>query len=168
MEMEKAMARKNAQVTPITEAKPKKKKWLLRIMIVLVMLAGGGGAAWYAMEESSRAPKTGVPEGKASAFVPLEPFTVNLQPEHGDQYLQVGVVLKVTEPDTVNAIKLHMPEVRSRILLLLSGKKASEISTVPGKLRLSTEIMNEARQPIGPQNVQQGIISVLFTSFVIQ
>jgi flagellar FliL protein len=80
----------------------------------------------------------------------------------------VGLVLKVTESATATAIKLYMPEIRNRILLLLSSKKASEVSTVAGKQQLSTEIMGEAKQPIPSQEDQQGIVGVLFTSFVIQ
>ena len=156
------------KVTPIAEAKPKKKRGLLKIMAALIMLATGGGAAWYAMDKPAAAPETAVPQEKPPVFVTLEPFTVNLQPESGDQYLQVGLVLKVAELATVSAIKLQMPDIRNRILLLLSSKKASEISTVAGKQRLSAEIMNEVKQPIGTQQVQQGVISVFFTSFVIQ
>jgi flagellar FliL protein len=161
-------AKKEAQVTPIVAAKPKKKSWLLKIVIALVVLAAGGVAAWYAMEKSAPAKDAAVPQEKPSVFVPLEPFTVNLQPENGDQYLQVWLVLKVADPVTVDAVKLQMPEIRNRILLLLTSKKASEISTVAGKQRLSAEIVNETRQSIVSQKLQQGIISVFFTSFVIQ
>ncbi len=98
----------------------------------------------------------------------LESFTVNLQPQNGDQYLQVGLVLKVAEAATADAVKLQMPEIRNRILLLLTSKKASEISTVEGKQRLSAEIKDQTRQSLASQKTQQGIISVFFTSFVIQ
>ena len=161
-------AKQEAQVTPGAQVKPKKKSWLLKIVLALLVLAGGGGAAWDAMEQPSATPEAAAPKEKPPVFVTLEPFTVNLQPENGDQYLQVGLVLKVAEPATVDAVKLQMPEVRNRILLLLSSKKASEILTVAGKQQLSAEIMNEARQSIGSEKLQQGLISVFFTSFVIQ
>lgn len=157
--------KQESKLAPVAEAKPKKKRGLLKILVALTVLAGGGGAAWYAMEEPA-ALQAAVPQEKPPIFVTLEPFTVNLQPEIGDQYLQVGLVLKVSEAATVNAVKLHMPDIRNRILLLLSSKKASEISTVAGKQRLSAEIMNEVKQPIG--SPQQGVASVFFTSFVIQ
>ena len=161
-------AKKDAQVTPIAAAKPKKKSWLLKIVIALVVLAGGGVGAWYAMEKSAPAKDSAPPQEKPPVFVTLESFTVNLQPENGDQYLQVGLVLKVAESATVDAVKLQMPEIRNRILLLLTSKKASEISTVAGKQLLSTQIMNEVRLSVASQKIQQGITSVFFTSFVIQ
>jgi flagellar protein FliL len=137
-------------------------------VIALVVIAGGGVAAWYAMEKSAPTKDATLPQEKPSVFVTLEPFTVNLQPENGDQYLQVGLVLKVTESVTADAVKLQMPEIRNRILLLLTSKKASDISTVAGKQLLSTEIMGEIKQSVAPQKIQQGIINVFFTSFVIQ
>jgi flagellar FliL protein len=166
--MAKNAAKQETRITPIAEAKPKKKSRLLKIVIALMVLAGGAGAAWYAMEKPAATPNGAVPREKSPSFVPLESFTVNLQPENGDQYLQVGLVLKVTESTTGDAVKLYMPEIRNRILLLLSSKKASEVSTVAGKQRLSAEIMGEARQPIPSQEIQQGIVGVFFTSFVIQ
>lgn len=171
--MAKSAPKQEAQVTPIADAKskpkPKKKGWFLKIVIVLMVLAGGGGgAAWYAMETPSGKTESAASVEKPPVFVTLESFTVNLQPENGDQYLQVGLVLKVTDSATVDTIKMHMPEIRNRILLLLSNKKASEISTVPGKQQLSAEIMYEARRPIASKQIQQGIIGAFFTSFVIQ
>jgi flagellar FliL protein len=174
----KNSAGKEAQATPAAEAKPQKKGRLLKIVIALVVLTGGAGGAWYAMQEPAAedsaaekgavAPEAAVPKEKPPVFVTLEPFTVNLQPDNGDQYLQVGLVVKVTETATTDAIKQQMPEIRNRVLLLLSSKKASEISTVAGKQQLSTEVMNEVRQPLGPEKLQQGITGVLFTSFIIQ
>ncbi|MBI1989995.1 MAG: flagellar basal body-associated protein FliL [Betaproteobacteria bacterium] len=166
--MAKSAAKQETQVTPIADAKPKKKSWLLKIVIALVVLAGGGAAAWVAMEKPATTQDAAAPQEKPPVFVTLESFTVNLQPQNGDQYLQVGLVLKVAEAATADAVKLQMPEIRNRILLLLTSKKASEISTVEGKQRLSTEIKDEARQSLVSQKTQQGIISVFFTSFVIQ
>jgi len=166
--MAKSAAKQEAQVTPIAEAKPKKKGQLLKIVIALVVLMGGAGIAWYAMQEPVAAPETAAPKEKPPVFVPLESFIVNLQPENGDQYLQVGLVVKVVEATTADGIKQQMPEIRNRILLLLSSKKASEISTLAGKQQLITEVMNEVRQPLGSEKLQQGIIGVFFTSFVIQ
>ena len=148
---------------------PKKKGKLLKIMLALAVLAGGGGrAAWYMMKQPAAEQKDAAPQEKPAIFLNLDPFTVNLQPEAEDQYLQVGLTLKISEPSAADVIKLHTPEIRNRILLLLSDKKASEISTSEGKQQLSTEILNAARQPIASQKTQQEIIDVLFTSFVIQ
>jgi flagellar FliL protein len=161
-------------------APAKKKLSLVKILLMLTLLLGGaGGAAWYFLrdhqpEEATKpgAAKTSAAKpipAKPPVFVPLEPFTVNLQREDASpQYLQVGLSLKVTDAAVGDAIKLHMPEIRNRVLLLLSGKKASEISTPEGKQTLSTELTREIVQPLASTAAATGLDSVLFTSFVIQ
>ena len=148
---------------------PKKKGKLLKIMLALAVFAGvGGGVAWYMMKQPAAEQADAAPQEKPPTFLNLDSFTVNLQPEAEDQYLQVGLTLKLTEPSAADAIKLHTPEIRNRILLLLSDKKASEISTSEGKQQLSMEILNATKQSIASQKTQQEISDVLFTSFVIQ
>lgn len=163
-------------------AAPKKKRALLKILLLLTLpLGAAGGGAWYFLggQEPEAQAKPGVAAAKGAAakavsskpplFMALEPFTVNLQ--HDDtspQYLQVGFSLKVVDDSYVAAIKLYMPEIRNRILLLLSSKKASEISTLEGKKALSTELIKEIAQPLAGRVPAHGLDSVLFTSFVIQ
>ena len=154
------------------EAQPKKKskKKLVLMLTALLLLGGGGGAAWYFNSETTLEAETKkhAEPAKPPVFVTLENFTVNLQPEVGDQYLQTAIVLKVASMETSDLIKMHMPEVRNRILLLLSSKKASGLTSVQGKEVLSSEILALLKKPFSPQGDPQEIESVFFTSFVIQ
>jgi flagellar FliL protein len=61
-----------------------------------------------------------------------------------------------------------MPEIRNRVLLLLSSKKASEISTLAGKNELSAELKHAVAQSLAGDPTARALDSVLFTSFVIQ
>jgi flagellar FliL protein len=61
-----------------------------------------------------------------------------------------------------------MAKVRSRVLLLLSGKKASEINTVDGKRQLAGEILATLKEPFVEHGDPQEVADVLFTSFIIQ
>lgn len=160
--------------------------WLKIGLALLLLLAIAGGGAWYflhdsgseadgkpgAVKKASKAEK--VAAAKAAAAIPpvfatLEPFIVNLQHEDAaPQYLQVGLVVKVSDDAVTDAIKLHTPEIRNRVLLLLSGKRASEISTPEGKQALSTELMHEIGEPLAGSVPKKAISAVLFTSFVIQ
>ncbi len=161
-------------IPPDDAPKPKKsrKKLGLILLITLLLLGGGGGAWWYFMgdDDDAEGVEKKVKNDKPTppVFVSLEPFTVNLQPEGGEHYLQVGMTLQVVSKEDVDQIKLYMPQIRSRILLLLSSKKASEISTVEGKKKLSAEIMTQVNQPLTPQAKAQSVSNVFFTSFVIQ
>ena len=98
----------------------------------------------------------------------MEPFTVNLQQEGSDQFLQISMTIQVSDEKQVEEIKLYMPQVRSRILLLLSGKKASEVNTAEGKKKLADEIIAQIKQPFVAGGKPQDVSNVFFTSFVIQ
>jgi flagellar protein FliL len=156
-----------------------KKKLMIMLVAGLLVLGGGGGAGWYflsggeaeAQEESSPKKKKKEKKEKSDVkaeYVPVDAFTVNLQPENGDQYLQVQFTLQVDGPEQTILVKDNMAKVRSRVLLLLSGKKASEINTVAGKQQLAAEIKAVVQQPFEEDGDEQGISDVLFTSFIIQ
>ena len=155
-----------------------KKKLMIMAIAGVLVLGGGGGAGWYFLHGSGDAesahaedaPKKKKKKDKAvkAEYVPIEAFTVNLQPETGDQYLQVQFTLQVEGPEQVVLIKDNMAKVRSRVLLLLSGKKASEINTVEGKQQLAAEIKAVVQVPFDEGGDEQDVADVLFTSFIIQ
>lgn len=153
------------------------KKKLIIIILASVLVAGGvgGGAAWYFLhgkgdqeESSSKKKKHSATKAGPPVFVPIDSFTVNLQPENGEQYLQIAFTLQVGNAEEMDSIKLNMPKVRSRLLLLLSGKKASELNTVEGKQQLAAEIINQVNQPFEDKGPEQDVTDVLFTAFIIQ
>jgi flagellar FliL protein len=174
----KADPKAEAAVAPAAGGKSK-----LFIMIgaaVLVLLLGAG-AGWYFLHGSAEEGADSAKKEHAGSsskkkkkdehppeYLAIEPFTVNLQPENGDQYLQVAFTLQVNGAEQAEVIKTNMAKVRSRVLLLLSGKKASEINTVEGKQRLAGEILAVVKEPFAEQGEPQEISDVLFTSFIIQ
>ena len=164
-----------AQDAEQEELKPKKSsKKLIVILLVLVLIAGGGGAAaWYFMTQQHKPDEHKPVEAKVEApkppvFLTLETFTVNLQPDPETQYLQTDITLKVGSAETGEFLKLHMPEVRNRLLLLLSSKKASDLLTLEGKKALSTEIIEQLKEPFNAGEKPQEVLGVSFTSFVVQ
>ena len=154
------------------------KKKLMIIAIAGVLLLGGGACAgWFflhgsgdaeAHEEAPKKKKKEKKEAVKAEYVPIEQFVVNLQPENGDQYLQIQFTLQVDGPEQAVLVKDNMAKVRSRVLLLLSGKKASEISTIEGKQQLAAEIKAVVQAPFDEGGDEQEVSDVLFTSFIIQ
>jgi flagellar FliL protein len=155
-----------------------KGKLFIMIGAAVLVLGLGGGAGWYFLhgsgddaaepakkEHSARKKKK---DEHPPEYLAIEPFTVNLQPENGDQYLQVAFTLQVDGPEQAELIKTNMAKVRSRVLLLLSGKKSSEISTVEGKQQLAGEILAVVKTPFSEHGEEQDVSDVLFTSFIIQ
>ena len=175
------------------EAAPKKSKKLLIIILAVVLLVVlGGGAAFMLLKKGDHeegdeevAEETAKPKKKdkkkdaqaAPVFVNMEPFTVNLVPETGDQYLQVVLSLEIEDAAADAALKAVMPKIRNNITLLLSGKKPSELLPKAGKEKLAEELKDEINSAIEPPTkTKKGelimpdgpVKAVLFTSFIIQ
>jgi flagellar FliL protein len=169
-----------AEAAPAPAAGGKSKLFIMIGAAVLV-LGLGAGAGWYFLHGSTADGAGSAKKEHADAsskkkkkdehppeYLPIEPFTVNLQPENGDQYLQVAFTLQVDGAEQAELIKANMAKVRSRVLLLLSGKKASEINTVEGKQQLAGEILAVVKEPFAEHGEGQEVSDVLFTSFIIQ
>jgi flagellar FliL protein len=139
----------------------------LAVALVLVLVAGGAGAWFFLQKDGAGAVAKAKPPAPP-VFLPLDPFTVNLQGQGGEQFLQVGITLQVARQPEVDKVKLYMPQVRSRLLLHLSGKTAAQISTVEGKIALADEIVALMKKPFAPGAEPLAIDNVYFTSFVIQ
>lgn len=176
------------------EAPKKKSKKLLIIIVavVLLLVVGGGAAAFFLMkggdhaDDEEAAEETAKPKDKEKkkkkaeahpVFMALETFIVNMIPETGDQYLQVILSLELEGPEAEVEVKQHLPKIRNDLTLLLSSKKASEIMSKAGKEQLAEDLKNEVNTIINPpKKSKKGevvmpdgpVISVLFTSFIIQ
>jgi len=156
-----------------------KKKLIIMILAAVLVLGAGAGGGWYFSQSAAahgdeEAPakehkkkKKKNPEAKPE-YVPVDAFTVNLQPENGEQYLQVQFTLQVAGAEQATLVKDNMAVVRNRVLLLLSGKKSSEINTVQGKQQLAAEIRESITEPFEKDGDEQEVSDVLFTSFIIQ
>jgi len=151
--------------------KGKGKRQLIIIIIAILSVFASGGGVWYYMQAQLKEAlgETAEPKPIPTTFVELDIFTINLMPEESNQYLQVGLTVKTTESDEViKEIGKQMPAIRNKILILLSSKTAAEISSVDGKKQLSTQIVDEIKQSIDSEEMQEQILEVLFTAFVIQ
>lgn len=144
---------KPAAQKPEAPAVPKNSKKTLIMgagAILLVIIAAGAG--WYfakGKNSAAHVEEIKVVAPKTPIFVVLDPFTVNLQRESSDQYLQIGISLKLFETDIEARIKASLPEIRSKILQLLTTKKASELLTAEGKKQLIKEILSLGNSSIG-------------------
>ena len=53
-------------------------------------------------------------------------------PDEGEHFLQSTMVLRVADAHVGDSLKLYMPELKHRIIMLLSSKKPSTLATVEG------------------------------------
>jgi flagellar FliL protein len=148
-----AVAAVKSEPAPAEEApRAGGKKSIIKLALVALLVVGaaGGGAWWHFSHKDAEAAKEAkdVPP-KPPVFFPLDTFTVNLQLVDNPQFLQTGITLKVADGATVEELKLHMPVVRDRILMLMSSRKAVDLLTVEGKRQLSDDIVTSMNQILG-------------------
>lgn len=145
---------KEPEASAAPAAGKKKKPIVLIAIIAVVLLAGGGAAAFFLLggkkdKGGEHAEEAAEEHAKPPVYVTLEPFTVNLTSEGNERFLQVGIDLKVSAPDVAEKVKLHMPEIKNGILLLLTSKRAEELGAVEGKNVLREEVRDIVNKSIG-------------------
>jgi flagellar protein FliL len=166
-----------APAAPAEGEAPKKgsKKLIIIIAAVVLLLVVGGGGALYMMkkkaadaEAAAAAEEDGggaehakpakeakkAEHGKSEhegppAFVPLEPFVVNLTDRESERFAQVGISLQVEDHKMVEEMKAYMPAIRNAVLLILSHKSSEELLSIEGKQKLAEEIRREAARAMG-------------------
>jgi flagellar FliL protein len=152
------------------EAKAGKSKMVPILLVVILLLLAGGGAGGYFLYKRSSTPAVAVVP--PPVFFALEPFTVNLASDPdgdgSDHYLHLGLTFKIGSAKEEHTLTEYLPEVRSHILLLLSSKKPSDLSTVAGKQKLSDELRTTVEKTFEHESTPPKISGVLLTDFVIQ
>lgn len=152
--------KEEGNVAEVPAKKPSSKRRLL-ILVGMLLLSIGGGSAWFMLgdkhsgsgQAQAKPVKPVAPE-RPPLFLALEAFTVNLQPQASDQYLQTEITLRVAGQEVVDQIKLHMPEVRNRVLMLLSTKAAQELTSTAGKQKLADDIRTEITRVVDPDAIE--------------
>lgn len=144
----------DAAAAPAPAAKSRK----TLIIVAAAVLLAAAGAGWMFLGGSSGGDAQARPEaGRKSlgtpVFLPLDPFIVNLQPQTSGQFLQVDVTLRVADSQVVNDLKTLMPEVRDRVLRLLSTKTAQELAAPGGREKLAEAVRIEVTSVIDPDAV---------------
>lgn len=155
-----------------TAVKKKGSKKILWIALALLLaLGGGGGAVWYL--KFSQTDKDTAAHDKAPAvshatpiFLQMDPYTVNLKPD--GQFLQATFTLQMETEEEAAKVRMYMPQIRSRMLLMLSNKTVEELSTVEGKKMLITQIVALVEEPYQVGFGHTKVANVFITSFVIQ
>ena len=157
------MATSTETVSP--PGKSKKKIFIIMGVLVLVLAGLGGG---YFFMKSKSAPAPVERKAESPIFLPLEPFTVNLQPGGRSRFLHVSVTLKLADAASQAQMTQYLPEVRSRVLSTLSNREAESLATPEDRTRLSGEIMQSLSQSFGPNTPKQKITGVMFITFMLQ
>jgi flagellar FliL protein len=150
------------------------KLWLILIVVLVVLLGAGGAAGWMLFNKHSK-PATGdktvadtaAPKrAEKPVFLDLDSFTVNL--EGGDRLLYVGMTLQLGDEATQEFLRAHLPQVRNRMLMVLSGQDADALITSDGKQKLAEAIRASLLKQFAGAQPALLVDKVLFTQFIVQ
>lgn len=149
-------------------AKRKSSIWVILLVLIAVAASAGGGYSWWVLNKSKPAVAKVVPV--IPVFMPLETFTVNLvTPDNNlDRVLYIGLTLRLPDDSTRAKLNDYLPEVRSRLLLLLSRQSADSLANEEGKQRLVAEIKSVLSPPMVKGQPNQVVSDVLFTAFILR
>lgn len=180
------MAKKQAPPTPAAEGGEKaggkgKLKLIILVVVILLLAIGGsvgatlfflgkdkGGAQEKPAEEAS-SESAAAPVKQPAIYEAIAPaFIANYKFQGRQRYMQVSVALMARNQAELDALKVHMPLIRNRLVMLFSGQDFSALMTPVGKELLrsqATAVVQElAQKEIGKPVVEQ----VLFTNIVLQ
>jgi flagellar FliL protein len=177
------MAKKPAPKPPAADGGEKaggKGKLKLIILIVVALLLAIGlsvGATWFLLSKDKKDDQPATEESTASAPVVRQPalyesiapaFIANYKHQGRQRYMQVSVALMARNQAELDALKVHMPLIRNRLVMLFSGQDFGTLMTPVGKEMLrnqATAVVQElAQKETGKTVVEQ----VLFTNIVLQ
>ena len=108
--------------------------------------------------------------GKQPAIyeVLMPAFVVNFNHKGRQRYMQVSIALMSRDQAALDALKVHMPLLRNRLVMLLSSQDFEALKTLVGKEMLrqqaTASVQELAQKEIGKLAIEQ----VLFTNFVLQ
>jgi flagellar FliL protein len=151
-----------------------KKLVIIIAAVVLLLVLGGGGAVFMMKKKAAEAEAAAAAEddggegehakpakeakkpehGKGEhagppAFVPLDPFVVNLADRESERFAQIGITLQVDDAHLAEEMKAYMPAIRNAVLMILSHKSSEELLSTEGKVKLAEEIRRDAARAMG-------------------
>jgi flagellar FliL protein len=160
-------------------ASAKKKKLLLLAGVMAALLLVGVAATLFArgvFDGKGSADSSEVEPATAAASVPsaarylaLEPpFLTNYSVEGRQRYLQLSLTLMAREQSVLEAANQHMPLIRNRIVLLLSGENFHQLQSDLGRRQLQEKILVAVQEILQAETGIPGIEQVYFTGLVMQ
>ncbi len=124
----------------------------------------GADAKGEGEAEQDASQTTGKLKTTPTTLVSLAPLTVNLSDTGASKYLKIGIDIELTSADAAKEVERQKARIRDAIIILLSSKSYSTLSTTSGKIAAKNEIASRINQILQTPRV----IQVYFTDFVVQ
>ncbi|MBA4285332.1 MAG: hypothetical protein C0434_07340 [Xanthomonadaceae bacterium] len=108
-------------------------------------------------------------KGGSALYVPLTPsFVVNVGDSDASHFLQIEMQVRAKNAAAVDALKLHDPQIRNAILMLLGAQALNEVTSREGKEALQKKVLAEIQRILKAETGKTGVDAIYFTSFVMQ
>ncbi len=186
----------DAALAAVVSAAKKKKLVMLGGLVAAILLLAGGGT-WFALhllsdkepvvaeqpvveEESKDAKDPKAAKGKAAAKVEKpkkEPavydafesaFLANYLVNGRQHYVQLSLTLMARDEEAFVGLHTHMPLIRNRVVMLLSGEEFAALQTDEGRVQLQHKLLVAIQEILQKETGKSGIEQVFFTNFVMQ
>ncbi|MEM7079563.1 MAG: flagellar basal body-associated FliL family protein [Pseudomonadota bacterium] len=147
------------------------KKMLLFGGAIIVAIGGGiGGTLFFLGGDPEPVAETPVVEKKKTAvYHKMRPaFIINYITGAKPRFLQAEFTLMARHEDTLEAVVLHMPLIRSEVVSYLTEQNFLELQTQEGKENIRGGIVDLVNRVLTSYKVENGVESALITNFVLQ
>jgi len=151
-------------------------KKVILIAVAVLLLAGiGVGAMLFLKEEPPADEEAAVAATEKPARVAdpvyqgLDPdFVVAFQDPKTVRFVKLSIEVMARDDDVIEAVKLHMPAIRDRVIILLSSKDEASLLDTDGKEQLREEVLAAVQNVLKENNDDTGVEAIYFTNFVMQ
>ncbi len=97
-------------------------------------------------------------------LIPMETFLINLSGAGGSRIAKINIELEVNNGDVQVEIDKRKPQIRDRIIMVLSSKSYNEVANKDGKDSLRDEIKDTLNSFLSKGEIKR----VYFTDFLFQ
>lgn len=153
----------------VEEGTGKKNPIILFIIVGVILIAasiggtlfflGGGGGEEEVVEE---------PDPEAIYYALQPKFKTNYEVNGRQRLFQLAISLMTREQDVIDALTLHAPTIKGKLVILLSGQDFKTLQTPDGRESLRQQCLESVQAIMNQEIGKPGVEKILFTDFVMQ
>lgn len=161
-------AKEGSDEHPEESVKKRPIKLFIFIGLLFVLLSLVGAFFVFSENNNDADIEVAAVDPKAIYFALQPKFKTNYQVDGRPRLFQIGMTLVTREQDVIDALMIHGPSIKSRLVILLSGQQVESLQTPEGRELLRAECLSAVQAIMNKELGKPGIEQVLFTDFVMQ